>query len=98
MFEHLRYVRGEVQAHSKAGDFTIERLLLNDGVAFRDGFITMLAATNSEIEKTKLLLVEAQTTLDGATTKVAQDIAREVRDQVKENLAKLQAGLKTFLG
>jgi len=100
MFDHLRYIRGKVQAHSNAGVFTMERLDLNDpvGVDFREGFITMLAAMNSEMEGAKHLLIEAQTTLDHATTKAAQDVAREVRDQVKENLEKLQTELKKVLG
>lgn len=100
MFEHLRYMRGEVQAHSNAGAFAIERLLLNDPavVGFRDGFITMLAAMNSKMEVTRLLLEEAQAALDGATTKAHQDVAREVRDQVEENLEKLQTALKKVLG
>ena len=58
----------------------------------------MLAAMNSEIENTKLLLVEAQRVLNRARTRAAIDLARGVRDRVKKNLEELQASLKNVLG
>ena len=57
-----------------------------------------LQVVSHVIDKAKLLLVDAQTALDRASTKAIQDVAREVRDQVKKNLEKLQTDLQKVLG
>ncbi|MFM9968412.1 MAG: hypothetical protein ACKVQK_08450 [Burkholderiales bacterium] len=100
MFEHLRYLQGEVQPHSFAGAFTEEKLDLNDPdiVEFRSSLITMLAATNSQIDLAKTILEDAQAALDAAATEETRAIAREIYDQADKNLNKLQAAITQVLG
>lgn len=99
MFDHLRYVRGEVHVHSSAGAFTEERLDLNDPdvVEYRDGLITLFGATDTLLARTKKLLDVAQATLDAATTDRDRDEARIVRDQLAANVRQLEATLQVFL-
>ena len=100
MFDHLRYARGEVKAHSVAGAFTEEKLDLNDPdcVVFRESLITMLAATNSQIETAKNIQQEAQAALDAATTDETRNIAREIYNEASKNLSTLQAAITQVIG
>lgn len=60
MFDHLRYQRGEVVAHSRAGEHTIKRLDLNpeDAVMYRESQITHLARTASDLTLATKMLEE----------------------------------------
>ena len=62
MFDHLRYQRGEVVAHSRAGEHTIKRLDLNpeDAVMYRESQITHLARTASDLTLATKMLEEAK--------------------------------------
>ena len=100
MFDHLRYNGGWVDPHSDAGAETILHLDLNDPdcVSFRNSFITVLAATNSQKEQAELILKDAEALLLSAKTQSAKTAASEMRDEAKKNLEILEDALRNILG
>jgi uncharacterized iron-regulated protein len=101
MFEHLRYMGGEIRAHSRAGEFTVGRLDLNDPkvVEFRNGMINILSLAFSKMDEVKRTLQEAQTILDDAgATKEDKDVARAAYDEATKQVAQLQRAIDGFLG
>lgn len=100
MFEHVRYKRGTVSAASPAGEFTIERLDLNDpdAVEFREGLIQVLAALVLEIEAARKTVREVKKLLDGAAKpKEKGQLAKEL-EAAKGNQDKLENRLWLLLG
>jgi hypothetical protein len=100
MFEHLRYMRGQVDAASSAGVFTIDRLDLNEprAVEFRNGFIAMLAKLSSEEQVAAALMEDATKRIQAATTSEAKEDAEEILQIATGNWARTREVLRLALG
>ena len=100
MFDHLRFRGGEVDAASKTGEWTIERLDLNDPlvVQWREGFIGALKAIDAQLIWSKRIIEESTNQLSKAITAEEKNKAEEDLEQAKRNRQELEETLTKLLG
>ncbi len=98
MFDHLRFQGAVVTAKSKAGEFTADRLDLNDPAtqAYRRDLNLSISIFEDRLQQATALLQELQLTIDKATLKPLslQQDALVLQKDIKD----LQSGLARFLG
>jgi hypothetical protein len=99
MFDHLRYKLATVTGTSVAGEFTVERLDINDpnAVEFRKSFIHALLGMHSQLERCKQTLAAARKAHASAATEMKVKLAKAV-EQAEKNVATEEAALKGLLG
>ena len=100
MFEHVRYRAGRVIAASITGQWTIDKLDLNDPdvVSFREALIYLLKRLDDDIAKARQTARQAQRKHAGAATTAAKLAAAELLSGAEENFSRLVARREAILG
>jgi len=100
MFEHMRYKGGTVAAVSSAGEFTVERLDLNDPSAaeFREGLIRALLALDGQIKVAEKTVREVNKLFKAATKPAERARLKKELDLGKAELRRLEEMRRLILG
>lgn len=95
MFDHLRVRDGEVIGMSLTGEWTIEKLLLNDPavIQFRRDVIQALLALESKFSEAKALDETIQLKLKKARTVVEKAGMSKLLKKSQSNLARIQTAI-----
>ena len=98
MFDHLRYKAGIVNPQSKSGEWTIDKLDLNEEkkIAYREILINSFNAYQKELNVQKKLLKDIKRKHASASDK-KEKIQLEAKERkVKEHITKLSKTLNSF--
>jgi uncharacterized protein (TIGR02646 family) len=100
MFDHLRYHVGTVVNASRAGEFTIEQLDLNDPdvIEFRTSFVKTLAFIAAQMDASKATIAEAKKASAKARTAAHRKIADDVATQAQSNVTEYEKLLSGLIG
>jgi hypothetical protein len=98
MFEHLRFRAEVVDAHSKAGEFSVDLLGLDDDEvkAFRAHMIGMIALVKSKIQELQVTLDEIARLGDQESTPPAERLA--IQQEIEEQQQLQESILDRLLG
>lgn len=100
MFEHVRYRGGCVISASLTGQWTIDKLDLNDpaAVSFREAFIHLLKRLDDDIAKSRRTVRQAQKKHSRAAAAGEERAAAELFRRAEKNLSRLVARREAILG
>ena len=98
MFEHLKFQGGAVQSSSPAGDWTVEKLLLNDSrvVAFRNAVIQAHSALLQKSDGVKKTISFIERKLLNPKSKDESELLTSKLANAQRNLSELEAATKQF--
>jgi hypothetical protein len=94
MFDHLRFVNEKIAAHSPAGEFALELLMLNDDewLGFRGIARAGLSAVQKQLSDARILLPEVEKRIDSASPAEKATLEGQ-RDSLRQEIARLLVNL-----
>jgi len=99
MFDHMRYQKGTVVEISLAGEFTIERLDINDpsAINFREGVIAAILLAESQILSAEKYTARIEKHLRTASGKEKENLESKL-DQMLTNISELKITISQLGG